>query len=91
MTRYIDADAFEKQLNIYVEYNDDGEQEINADEVFITLHEQPTADVVERKKGKWTGKWIQEETLYTCSECHRGCWVNSNYCPWCGADMRGDT
>ena len=35
------------------------------------------------------GHWIDEGTNYLCSECHRGCWVNSNYCPWCGADMRG--
>lgn len=31
------------------------------------------------------GHWIDEGTNYSCSECHRGCWVNSNYCPWCGA------
>ena len=36
------------------------------------------------------GHWIDEETNYICSECHRGCWVNSDYCPWCGADMRGE-
>jgi len=36
------------------------------------------------------GHWIGEETNYSCSECHRGCWINSNYCPWCGADMRGE-
>lgn len=36
------------------------------------------------------GHWIDEGTNYSCSECHRGCWVNSNYCPWCGADMRGE-
>lgn len=36
------------------------------------------------------GHWIDEGTNYACSECHRGCWVNSNYCPWCGADMRGE-
>ena len=35
------------------------------------------------------GHWIDEGTNYLCSECHRGCWVDSNYCPWCGADMRG--
>ena len=39
----------------------------------------------EQKKGHW----IDDETNYTCSECYRGCWVNSDYCPWCGADMRG--
>lgn len=38
-----------------------------------------------------TGHWIDEETNYLCSKCHRGCWVNSDYCPWCGADMRGKT
>ena len=38
----------------------------------------------EQKKGHW----IDDETNYTCSECYRGCWVNSDYCPWCGADMR---
>ena len=36
------------------------------------------------------GHWVDEGTNYSCSECHRGCWVNSNYCPWCGADMRGE-
>ena len=36
------------------------------------------------------GHWIDEKTSYSCSECHGGCWVNSNYCPWCGADMRGE-
>ena len=34
------------------------------------------------------GHWIDEGTNYFCSECHRGCWVDSDYCPWCGADMR---
>ena len=35
------------------------------------------------------GHWIDEGTNYLCSECHRGCWVNSDYCPWCGAYMGG--
>lgn len=39
-----------------------------------------------RKKGQWE----DEETNYLCSVCHRGCWVNSDFCPWCGSDMRGD-
>ena len=37
------------------------------------------------------GHWIDEGTNYCCSECHRGCWVKSNYCPWCGAEMREET
>ncbi len=47
------------------------------------------AEAIEALKPK-TGHWIDEETNYLCSECHRGCWVNSDYCPWCGADMRGE-
>ena len=48
-------------------------------DVIDTIRELPTAERV--------GKWIDEGTNYSCSECHRGCWVNSDYCPWCGARM----
>ena len=34
------------------------------------------------------GHWIDGETSCICSECHIGCLVKSDYCPWCGADMR---
>ena len=44
----------------------------------------------EHEKAQKKGHWIDEGTNYLCSECHRGCWVNSDYCPWCGADMTGD-
>lgn len=37
------------------------------------------------------GHWIDEGTNYLCSECLKGCWVNSDYCPWCGAYMKGGT
>jgi len=54
-----------------------------------------TSDVLRRLKSlpsaeQKKGHWIDDETNYTCSECYRGCWVNSDYCPWCGADMRGE-
>ena len=50
-------------------------------------------DIAERK-----GKWIYHtEPLacrpyghYTCSLCNEIAWDNSNYCPNCGADMRGE-
>lgn len=48
----------------------------------------PAADVVERK----TGKWIYEPTEplgYKCSICEKGS-CRFNYCPNCGADMRGE-
>lgn len=55
----------------------------------------------ERKKGRWikvkAGKWFKSNN-FTCSECDnmlnfdgvnfgRG---DANYCPNCGADMRGE-
>lgn len=46
--------------------------------------------IMQQPSAQKKGHWIDEETNYLCSECHRGCWVNSDYCPWCGANMRGE-
>ena len=54
----------------------------------------PAADVIERKKGKWT---LNKDGSGTCSECGRrqnNCWDADNwdnFCHFCGADMRGET
>lgn len=48
---------------------------------------QPTADVVERKDGKWEfigGYGYQ----YRCSACIMCAEHKTNFCPNCGADMR---
>ena len=52
-----------------------------------TIDSVPSADVVERKKGKWKQGY--------CSECRYN-WSKDapianvpNFCPNCGADMRG--
>ena len=59
----------------------------------------PTADVKEVVKAKWEEHDNEYETYYTCSACKCD-WTtidgtptenNMNYCPHCGADMRGDT
>lgn len=52
----------------------------------------------ERKKGKWIKEYWNGEHTRKCSACditqtvttYRGK-VNFNYCPYCGADMRGDS
>lgn len=36
------------------------------------------------------GKWIQHESISECSECRAYFYIESNYCPSCGADMRGE-
>lgn len=45
----------------------------------------PTVD--ERPQGKWITTW--ERYIFQCSCCH-GMSVKYNFCPNCGADMRGD-
>lgn len=54
---------------------------------------QPTADVVERKKGKWVGVKVGNGTTrYTCSECGQSYECDSReawdfiYCPKCGME-----
>lgn len=80
MARYIDADAALNAIK---------EAELGCE--YEAVEAVPTADVVERKRGKWMSLngWI------TCSEC--GCEppnetnIESDFCPNCGADMRGET
>jgi len=51
----------------------------------------------ERKKGKWVQDGIASN-VFRCSECGcdapveptGGCEFKSNYCYYCGADMRGE-
>lgn len=54
------------------------------------IHDFPAADVVERKRGKWiSGKCDQcgEHAPYWCMA---STYCKSNFCPNCGAYMRGD-
>lgn len=58
---------------------------------------------LERKKGKWNGynadnpRWLRDDgspIFLVCSECSESVINNGsthwNYCPNCGADMRGE-
>lgn len=50
----------------------------------------PAADKV--VKGKWLRKYNDTfGWLWKCSECHYGDTRLFNFCPNCGADMRGET
>ena len=61
------------------------------DETIEALKQEPV------KHGKWVESEISNE-LYNCSNCGGACWsydyertiVKSNFCPNCGADMRGE-
>ena len=61
--------------------------------LFDEIDTMPAADVQPVKRGRWElidgqEKWIQG---YTCSECGQVVVTyECNFCPNCGADMRGD-
>ena len=48
----------------------------------------------ERKKGKWIDETFKPRGLvyhpYKCNQCGEHSEADSNFCPNCGADMRGD-
>ena len=65
------------------------------------IRDLPSADVEERKHGKWkeiTRYGIDSQrAICECSVCGGNAWVYDDekrkfkYCPNCGADMRGDS
>ena len=54
------------------------------------LKELPSADAVERKRGKWIDLGKDRIIRWQCSECGRKDTHIYNYCPDCGAEMRGE-
>ena len=69
--------------------------------VIYILSEMDSADVRENVRGEWIddgihGDWAWETDghgvcwqIWKCSRCGRGTKIRSNFCPNCGADMRG--
>lgn len=95
--RLIDADALERVLDMTPctdIKNIDGQAYVlvRLSQVFNIVKDAPTID--ERK----TGKWVYD----TCSKCGKDLWdyfhftedgriiEEPNFCPNCGADMRGN-
>lgn len=98
--RLIDADEFESYLIYRYGGNDTG------DEIIEDLTHQPTVDAVlvarckdcvyyrkvyagERKRGRWR-EYPIADGMNQCSECGILCFGESNFCPNCGSDMRGE-
>ena len=87
MNRYINADEFEKQITDRYFYID----------ALPILDRTPTADVVERKRGRWM--FSSDDAEGVCSVCqykiygrpYQGHYliIPYNYCPNCGAYMKG--
>lgn len=92
--KYIDVDKFLSQIEYqYMEHDITRAEYMNLED---RLLQQPAADVVEVKHGKWipvtNGRGGHE-----CDQCHEYApsWATgeehlTNFCPNCGAKMRGD-
>ena len=97
MAEYIERSALLRTLSKEVGYNDDGDQEINSDTVFIAIESAPAADVAEVVHGEWILLGKNEHDYEAsveekCSLCGRYVYrydteLQDNYCPNCGAKM----
>ena len=69
-----------------------------SDRLWRNAYEQGKADAEPRKKGKWTEAKPRSGKLgWVCSCCDHEAYWDSDYgqqlfrwCPWCGADIRGE-
>lgn len=94
MARYIDADALMKEFRDFVRdsNNSDFATVPNWNDAVSLVGSAPTADVVERKRGKWVNN-IHDMPI--CNQCgymtpyDRAIddYEYGNYCPNCGAEM----
>lgn len=92
MAEYIDK----KQILKYLDENN-----IRVDYLYSFIQSQPTADVVEVKRGEWQkSQFIGRRGFYSikdfvCNKCGGAFGIEQgkflmNYCPNCGAKMDGE-
>lgn len=92
--RTIDADALKKHID-KLPALPDGNFAGNHSALKAIINMQPTIEP-DRKKGKWI--YVNGHTAINCSACYHCGWSLSfedtvkrfNFCPSCGADMRGE-
>lgn len=53
---------------------------------YCAIEDLPAADVAEVKYGHW----LDSSNGWTCSICYRDSTFDTNFCPHCGANMRGE-
>lgn len=92
MAEYIEREAFREVLRkSHKAHAKNCREEVLLDRDIRLLNEQPTADVVEVKRGRWK---FHNDGSGTCDQCHftqkhiydDDGW--QNFCGVCGADMR---
>lgn len=82
MSRYIERDKLINELQHLPE-----QERLEFMGVYDCVKTTPTADVVEIKHGEWN----RTTSDYECSKCNYPMDYITPYCPYCGADMRGDS
>ena len=88
--RYIDADKLKEELKHSGYCNN------NWLDIEMYINNQPTADVRENVRGEWRTTYLdhiamgERPKILYCSICNQCIAYPTNYCPNCGADMRGD-
>ena len=84
MPRYIDAIKLLKEFQALPCCRNGYSDEYDKARIFAMIDNQPTADVVERKKGKW----IDRGDYCVCNQCRHMEEEFTPFCAMCGADMR---
>lgn len=84
--RLIDADAL--TYEILSEYGADGGTE-DVNTIYGMIINAPTIDAEPIKRGTWQYYVKGNDAWAVCSECGKVSIVGGNYCPNCGAKMKG--
>ena len=86
--RLIDADAAIDAVNEYLRLSELSKTVRDLTSIQEILASFPTALP---KKGKWIGAdYDWGIGIYMCDQCGRFAMAKSDFCPNCGADMRGE-
>ena len=91
MSRLIDADTLINRIDSIIKVNRLDTQKVwfTPNGAKLLVEEQPTIE--ERKKGKWKPISDGYVDIYECNQCGETEDYERNYCPNCGADMRGES
>lgn len=95
MSRYINMDDAITYPVMPVEYRK--YQTMNLDDAYEQgwydlqnlIEKMPTADVRPNVHGEWV--LDHPSQLWKCTNCHEREIRTTDFCPWCGADMKGET
>lgn len=94
MAEYIDREALLRELRLWhMHRNDEMPDYFHYTGIKAWIEALPAADVQPVKHGRWIKPTrVPDSMLDECSVCGFDCGAYTfNYCPNCGADMRGET